>query len=504
LRRAVELAPADPDPLFALIQSLERARGPLEGQKLDEAFQLAVKARALGPLSASRHKLLRDVFVSVCAHEKLAGLGSFADVGRAYARSGLHTALFRQIAQARAQSDKRELLEQHRIWGRMAEDQARRSPISPPPPPPLASPDQKIRLGFLSSDLRRHPVGYFAAPLFDHPDERFELYIYSFSPWPADDLQSRISAGAKAYHQWPRISAKEAAQRISGDRLDVLIELGGSTDLNKITTLCYRPAPIQASWLGYPMSSGLDNIDYFICDDFNRPNSSEWLIEKPLILPKSWVSLGEGVLAEPPISEPPSLRNGFVTFGTANQPHKYTPEVLRAWARILAATPNSRYLFIRPECASAVFRANIMEAFRREGVQPDRIIWRPVRGRHLSSYNEMDISLDTFPLTGGTTTVDSLWMGVPVISLFGEMFHERLSHSLLSNVGLSDLSVGSIEAYEAAAIALANDGERRTALRRGLRGSLKSGPIGRTEAFAADFYSAVHDIVDARRSSLQR
>lgn len=493
LRRAVELAPDNADMLFALMQRLERASGADEGRKLDEAHQLARRARKLSPLTPARHKLLRDVFVRTCDHEALAAMGDFAQTGRAYAQAGLHTALLRQLARVTGEADRRELLEQHRIWGRKVEAQAQGAPV---PRPPRAG-GGRIRLGFLSSDLHRHPVGYFAAPLFDRLDrDRFELFVYSFSPRPADDLQARIAAAASAYRQWPGLPAREAGRRIAADGLDMLIELGGSTSLNKVEVLAFRPAPVQASWLGYPHSAGLESIDYFICDPFNRPASDDLLVEAPLVLPNSWVALGEGVLPDPPLAdEPPSQRNGFVTFGTANQPYKYGPDVLRTWARVVAATPEGRFLFLRPEAASAVFRRNVEAAFAREGVGPERILWRPVRGGHLPIYGEIDISLDTFPLTGGTTTIESLWMGTPVVALTGPMFHERLSHSLLHNVGLPDLSVETLEAYEAAALGLARDVERRRRLRRTLRASVQNGPVGQSETFARDFYAAVERVV---------
>ncbi|HKP79568.1 MAG TPA: hypothetical protein VJU34_10635, partial [Phenylobacterium sp.] len=223
---------------------------------------------------------------------------------------------------------------------------------------------------------------------------------------------------------------------------------------------------------------------------FNRPTSDDYLIEQPLALPQSWIAIGAESLPAHPVSRSPFESAGFVTFGTASQPYKIGPQVLMSWARIVAATPNSRFAFVRPEAASAVFRTHVQAAFAQAGVAADRLIWRPVRGAHLPYYGEIDVSLDTFPLTGGATTIEALWMGVPVVSRVGEMFHERLSYSLLRNVGLEDLCVGSTADYEAVAVRLAQDGDRLRAIRAGLRDAILGGPLGQPEAFARAFYEA--------------
>jgi predicted O-linked N-acetylglucosamine transferase (SPINDLY family) len=208
-------------------------------------------------------------------------------------------------------------------------------------------------------------------------------------------------------------------------------------------------------------------------------------------MPQSWIALGERAFPadRPAAAAPPVLTNGYVTFGTANNPVKYTRACLAAWARVVAAVPGSRFLFVRPEASSKAFKANIAAAFAAHGVAADRLDFAPVRGAHLPWYDRMDISLDTFPQTGGTTTCESLWMGVPVVSLRGEAIFERLSHSILTNAGLPDLSVDTAPAYVAAAVALAADVPRLSRLRATLRAALAASPLGQTEAFARDFFA---------------
>jgi predicted O-linked N-acetylglucosamine transferase (SPINDLY family) len=494
LRRAVALEPDNLDYLTALAQGLERTRGAGEGADIEEACQLARRAAAIGGLSPGHTKVLTEVFTRVCAFDDMAEVGDFRTLGRGWAATGRQTTLLKQMARVHTHADRLELLEQHRIWGRQAEALAEASPIRRPAP---RAADGRIRLGFLSSDLRRHPVSYYALPLFDHVDpDRFELYAYSFALTPEDELQRHIASRVKAFRWMPDVSPRQAAQAIADDQLDMLIELGGSTQMNRPEVLAWRPAPRQASWLGYPHSVGLAAIDYFICDPFSAPASADLLIEAPLILDPTWIALGEAVFGEQhPITDGlPELRNGLITFGTANHPHKYSREVLRTWARVTAAA-GGRFAFVRPEAGAPSFRRHVIAEFAAEGVPEDRLVFHPVRGRHMALYNEVDISLDTFPLTGGATTTESLWMGVPVVSLVGEAFFERLSYSILSNAGLADLCAFDLAAYEAAALRLAADRPRRQSLRRTLREQIRQGPLGRTEAFARNFYDTIARVV---------
>ncbi|HZZ66764.1 MAG TPA: tetratricopeptide repeat protein [Phenylobacterium sp.] len=491
LRRAVALEPQNLDHLVGLIQSLERTTSAQEGAALDEAYGLSREALALGGLRPGHSKVLRDLFTRVCAFDAADALGDFATVGRGWARAGLHTALFRQIGRVRTPQDRLELMQQHRLWGQAAEARAAAAPIVRAPRAPG---DGRIRLGFMSSDLRRHPVSFFALPLFDHIDaSRFEVFCYSFFQGQEDELQARIAGQVAAFRWMPEINARDAAQVIADDGLDMLIELGGSTLMNKIEVMAYRPAPVQASWLGYPHSAGLQAIDYFICDPLTAPADPELLLERPLMMPRTWIAFGEEVFEGHPEIAPglPEDRAGVLTFGTANAPHKFNREVLRTWARVVAAVPGARFAVIRPEAGSAVFRANVTAEFAAAGVAEDRLVFHAVRGRHMPLYNEVDISLDAFPLTGGTTTAEALWMGVPVVSLRGPAFHERLSASILANAGLGDLVADDVEGFVRVALDLAADRPRRVALRQGLRDQIRQGPLGQGEAFARDFYDLV-------------
>jgi len=499
LRRAVALDPANVDLVFAFAENLQRSRHGDEAAHVEEAYQVVRRIPGLHSLSARNKKVASEIFLRVGAYDELARLGSFAELGRAYAAAGLHAGLMNLLAQVRSAEDRRALVDFHRQWGQREESLAANDPIVRPPP---AVGRAKLRIGFMSSDLRSHPVGAFTMPLLKAYDRsRFEVYCYSYKQGEADAAQQAMAGMVDAFRWRPDISTHDAAQMIADDQLDMLIELGGSTYMNKLEVMAYRPAPLQASWLGYAHSAGPSTIDYLVLDPFMAPEDPALLIEKPLMLPHCWYSLEGGAYRDdiPLETTAPAERNGYVTFGTANNPYKYGPELLASWARILARTPDSRFLFIRPEGGSPSFRANMTAAFAAEGVAPERILFEPVRGKHLPHYNRLDMSLDTFPQTGGTTTCESLWMGAPVITLVGEALYERLSYSVLMNLGLDEFCTRSVEAYEDAAVALAADPARIGELRRTLRTRMRASPLGQTETWARDFFEAVAKTVAQAR-----
>jgi predicted O-linked N-acetylglucosamine transferase (SPINDLY family) len=500
LRKAVELEPTKLDYLTALIESLERTRSGDEGANIDEAYGLTERALQLGSRSEGNTKTLNDILCRVLAFDEAAPLGDFATLGRGWAEGNKHTALMRQLPRVRSMEDRVELLEHHRIWGRKAEAAAASHPIRRPAPRP---PGDKIRIGFMSSDLKNHPVAYFALPLFEHYDrDRFEVYAYSYYQGSEDPTQAHIRELCTAFRWNPDINDRDAAQLIADDDLDMLIELGGSTHMNKLSVMAYKPAPLSASWVGYPFSAGLETIDYLVVDPYMTPEDPSLMVEKPLVLPHTWYALGSRAFrADPAVDpRPPFERNGFITFGTANNSYKYTPELFDAWAAVLNAVPDSQFLFVRPEGGSRTFRTNALALFARSGVAPERIRFEPVRGRHLPHYNSMDISLDAFPQTGGTTTCESMWMGVPVVTLVGPAVFERLSYSVLMNLDLPELCARTPAEYVAAATALANDRPRLAELRRTLRPRMQASHLGRTEEFARDYFDAVERVVRQDRA----
>ena len=500
LREAIRLEPANPTALTELADSLDRTRGPREAANIEEAYAIARRRLALGGTLLPHARSITSILNRACDFDAAASVGTFAALTRHWAETGLISALHHQMPQIRTDADRRLLLEAHRIWGRTVDAQAARAPIPRPPlhTPAIRTACAKIRLGLMSSDLRNHPVGYFTLPFIETYDRtRFEVFCYSYNSGPADPVQNRIATLSDRFRLAPALSDRDAACLIAADRLDMLIELGGTTYMNKLNVMAYKPAPIQASWLGYPHSAGPATIDYLVVDPHNRPTDDSLLIEQPLVLARSWIVLGTlGFDHRLPIHPAtPEHRAGHLTFGTMNNPYKFTRRVIETWAKIVRAVDQSRYRFVRPEASGAAFQANLRAIFADHGVSPERVEFTAIRGTHMPHYNDIDIALDAVPQTGGTTTCEALWMGVPTISLVGPAFYERLSNSILINAGLPDLCTPTLDAYIQTALTLAANPARRAELRHTLRTTIRSTALGRPDLFTADFQDAVRTAV---------
>ncbi len=507
-RRAMELAPRL-EHVAELADSLHRTRTGDEGANLQEAYELALRCLQMGG-NLLRHARSLTAILERCGnHAAAAQLGTFDALGRYWASTNQPGALLNHLARVQTPQDRRDLLAHHRLWGQGVEAMAARSPLVRKPAMRDRA-DGRIRIGFMSSDLRNHPVSYFLLPLLEGYDKaRFEIYGYSWSSRPADKVQEHIAKTVDRFLCLPDVSARDAAQRMADDELDILFELGGTTEMNKVEAMAWRPAPIQASWMGYPHSIGLASIDYLLADPYVKPTDPALLIERPLELAHAWITLGRlGFNDRTPITPgTPQERDaqatghgqpgqpGRITFGTMNNPYKYRPATLALWAQVVRQVPGSRFLFVRPEGGTPAFCDNMRAAFAAHGVAGDRVDFIAVRGTHMQHYNAIDIALDSFPQTGGTTTCECLWMGVPVVSLVGETFFERLSYSVLVNAGLADLCAFSSEEFVAKALALAQDLPRRQALRADLRAQLLRQPLGDNAGFVRDFQQAVERVV---------
>ena len=499
LREAVRLEPENRDALAELADSLDRTRGKDEAQNIAEAYEIALRRVVLGGNMLPHARAITSILNRACNHDAADAVGTFAQLTNHWAATGYVSALHYQMAQVRSHEDRVLLLDAHRRWGRTVDAMAARSPL---PAPSVRTGRAKIRLGLMSSDLRNHPVAYFALPIIERYDrEKYEIYCYTWNSGAGDSVQSRIAALCDGFRLAPAISDRDAAALIAEDDLDMLMELGGTTYMNKLSVMAWRPARLQASWLGYPHSAGPETIDYLVVDPYNRPTDDALLIEKPLVLPRSWVVLGQLGFSDHMTIEPglPETRRGYFTFGTMNNPYKYTRDVLDTWARITAKHDGAHFIFVRPEGATEAFQRNTSAVFAAHGVGPERVEFVGVRGTHMPHYNKIDVALDTFPQTGGTTTCEALWMGVPTVSLTGPCFFERLSLSNLTNAGLGDLAVPSIADYEATALKLAADRDRRGHIRRTIREQIRAHPLGRVDDYVRDFMDTVGGAVATRK-----
>jgi protein O-GlcNAc transferase len=486
-RRAAELRPGDDHILGKLCWSLLNSRHGDEASHIAEAATIARAMVARGVMNPSSAHAVQSALLRIADLDGLAAFDALFPDRRVlldfWVRRNVVGALHAQLGRVRTMDDRLTLVECHRRWGERYEAK------TPVVRTQRAVPASRIRVGFVSSDLRHHPVTYFSLPIFEHYDRtRFELFAYSFHPGASDAVQRQIAGHISQFRRLPNLPEKEIASHIADDRLDILFELGGSTHLNRLEVMAHQPAPVQVSWLGYPHSSGLSRIGHILVDPYLKPPDPRLLLERPFEMPSSWVCLGQLGFSDFPITRGlPEERTGRLTFGTMNNPYKFSPDAIALWARVLSRVPGSRFLLVRPEAGVGLFRDAMARAFGRHGIAADRLAYAAVRGKHMAHYNDIDIALDTLPQTGGTTTCECLWMGVPTISLVGPAFFERLSFSNLTNAGLRDLAVDTPDEYVEAAVRLAGDRARRRSLRHGLRDMIRQSPLGDTRQWVRDF-----------------
>jgi predicted O-linked N-acetylglucosamine transferase (SPINDLY family) len=352
-----------------------------------------------------------------------------------------------------------------------------------------------LRLGLLSGNLGRHPVGWLTlAGLEALPEGEFELTAYSLKP-RTDPLAARFRARCARWREVGPLDDAAIAARIAEDGIDILIELGGYGEGGRPFVLRHRPAPVQVKWVGAQFSTlGLAACDWMLTDRWETPPGSEpHYTERLLRLPDGYVCYTPPPYA-PPVAPLPALGRGAVTFGCFNNLAKLTAPVLAAWSRILAALPEARLVLRTHGLGEPATRARIAARLAAAGLPTARVALEGgVPHRELmAAYSDIDIALDPFPYTGGLTVCEALWMGVPVLAMVGDSFCARHAFSHLSNVGLADWAVADVEAYVTQAIARARDLPALAALRGGLRPRVAASPLTDAPRFARGLAAALH------------
>ena len=350
-------------------------------------------------------------------------------------------------------------------------------------------PDRKLRIGYVSGDFSSHPVGFLLRDiLVNHDKEEFEVYCFAIQ-MRSDEVSVNVQAAAHLWVDALLLSVDELAASIRNSKIDVLIDLSGHTALHRLLSFALRPAPVQATWLGYFHSTGMTSIDYFITDPYTSPGTSGQLFsEIPVHLPHTRFCFGAPVYA-PEVAETNVLARGAVTFGSFNRLAKLDESVLDAWCLILQALPDCRLLVKAAVLSEASVCNQLSERFARRGIEANRLVLRTVSPHRemLEEYGEVDIALDTFPFNGGMTTLEALWMGVPVVTIAGDTVVSRQSFSALANIGLADeLAFPDVDAYVAGAIALAQNPKRLAELRHELRPRMEASPLRQSKQFTKD------------------
>ncbi len=329
---------------------------------------------------------------------------------------------------------------------------------APPPRPSIREPDRRIRIGYLSSDLHDHATAYLMTEVFERHDRtRFEIFAYSHGPDDQSAMRHRLRDACEHFIDIARAPDDVAAARIRDDALDVLVDLKGYTLGDRVTLLARRPCAIQATWLGYPGSTGASFMDYLIADPVVVPEAAEQHYSESVVrLPHCYQPNDRArAVAEPQTREAYGLPSSGFVFACFNQTYKITPDVFAAWMRLLDAVPESVLWLLD---SNEVAKHNLLQAAREHGMDDRRVIFarRLPNAEHLARYRVADLALDTFPYTSHTTMSDALWCGCPGIALCGETFAARVSASLLTAAGLPDLVTHSLAQYESLALKLAH------------------------------------------------
>ena len=377
--------------------------------------------------------------------------------------------------------------------------------------------DRPLRLGFVSRDLRRHPVGFFLVGALENLD-RHTCEVACYSDWLApDELTARLRAAATIWRDVFTMPDAQLAEQIRTDRIDILFDLAGHTTGNRLLVFARKPAPIQITWAGYVGTTGLEAMDYLLADRFEVPPEAEpYYRERVLRMPDGYVCYDPPAYA-PVVGPLPArstqshpVRNGLpvcpaVTFGSLNHPAKIGAALVACWAAIFRRLPSSRLILKHRGLEEGGTRERLRSLFHREGVPADRLhlAGGAPHDEFLGWYNRIDIALDPFPYGGGLTTCEALWMGVPVVTYPGKTFAGRHSLSHLSNVGLAETIARDPGEYVEIAVSLAGDLPRLAALRADLRPRMAQSPLCDGKRFAANLTQVLRRVweewVQARR-----
>ena len=460
-------------------------RRQLRLEAAESAFRRAIAAQP-GHVGASR--MLGEVLLAQCRTDE--AFEVYCVARRENPQDfGLESAeLFALFASDRVSDD--ELFARHAAFGKRLETVQ-----------PVVSlrntrdPERRLRIGYLSGDFRYHVVTLFMLPVLERHDRTScEVYCYSTAD-STDSYTRQIAERADVWRPMAGQSAERLAETIAGDAIDILVDLSGHSGTLQLATMARRPAPVQATWLGYLNTTGLTRIDYRITDAFADPPGAtdRYHTESLVRLPHSqWCY--RPFLSPPVAAIPPSARKGFVTFGAFHQAAKISRAARRLWAQILAEVPDSRLLIV------GVARGRAQDELLRDLTGPriarERITCVPYAAleEYLRLFAEVDIALDSLPFSGGTTSCDTLWMGVPIVTVPGSRSVSRSASSVLSNIGLTDWIASSPEDYVRRAVRFAGERQRLAELRGSMRSRMAASPLMDEAHFVQDLEQAYREM----------
>ncbi len=346
-------------------------------------------------------------------------------------------------------------------------------------------PSRRLKIGYISPDFRMHASAFFAGSLiYGHNRQNVEVYGYG-DVAKIDPTNEYLKGKFDHYRNIYGLDTESLITLIKDDGIDILVELTGHNTGNSLPALAYKPAPIQVSYLSYPGTTGMQQIDYRMIDNFvTPPESQQYYTEELVYLPHPFCSFNGTDL---PLTALPAEKNGFITFGSFVDNLKINPEVVSLWSKVLKIQSNSRLLLRFAKGDNPEIREFYFSQFEKYGIDRSRIEISEMLEyiEHIKQYHRVDIALDTFPFNGHTTTCEALWMGVPVISLTGETFASRLGLCMLKAVGLEFFAAQTKDEYIKKAVSLAQNISSLTKIHTSTRSKMQMGNIGKPKAFAA-------------------
>ncbi len=458
--------------------------------RLSAARQLYEQALAINPTSAETHNNLGNLLLA---------MGDAPE-----ARAQYDAALRLKPGFAAAESNRlmgllydprvtlADLLVEHTQWG----DRAASAPSQLSAWPQSRDPDRPLRVGFVSSDLGQHPVGFILLPLVEQLDrEQFHVTCYSHRHCP-DPIEQRLKHSAGQWRDVVGMHDAALVEQIRADQIDVLFDLSGHTALNRLAVFAARPAPVQVTWAGYPATTGLPTIDWLFTDVHLVPAGNEaYFREQVVCLPEAaWCC---AIVAEHRHIEPaPTRQSGPLTLGSFNNPAKLSQPVVQLWSKILHAVPEARLILKFRGLDDEQLSERLRARFAAQGIDPARIECRGPTNFEtmLHEYHDVDLALDPFPFGGGITSLIALWMGVPVVTLPGSTIASRQTLSILTAAGVTDTIAQDEEQYVNIVARLAGDRGELERLRRRLRPSVEQSAFMQAERFVPAWSAAVRQI----------
>ena len=355
---------------------------------------------------------------------------------------------------------------------------------------------KKIKIGFISGDFKEHPVGFFLSDTLKYLKKNFELFAYSNSK-KKDNLTIKIKSHFTNWCEIVDLNDLEVINKIRKDGINVLFDLSGHSAHNRLPIFINKPAPVQVSWVGHLASTGIPEIDYIMGDPYvTPPESKNQFVENILRLPNIWCCLSKPDFKVKKIEFTPATKNGFITFGCFNNLYKLNEKVINLWAKILDSVPNSRLILKNSMLKNKHIKKKIIDQFEKYKINIEKLVLEKGSSRKelLESYNKIDITLDPFPYSGGTSSFESIWMAVPVLTKKGSKFISCTAESINRNMGMSDWIANDENEYIIKAIEFSRNLKQLSKIKKKLILVTPESPLFNASLFAEQFKNLILQI----------